>query len=281
MMGKKLLHCKLHTTNEAVYGDLGWWSLEARRNYKKLVYFYHLEMLDNNRIIKRVYLISKNHNKSISWAGTIHKILSLYGLQRLYDNPKDLYNLDGKGNNEAKSIKDHCNFWKRYVKKIIGHYEEKLWLEKLDDKKNGKLRNYVTFKKNLRLEKYLLGSPDYSLRRMYHATLRNGTNILEIEKGRWKHIPADQRYCNQCDCKLVETEQHFLLVCPKYATIRDHFFDSVMKISNGKWNFRTRNADEVFILLLQGTCDNYEMGIFNLFHKFLEKCFKIRTQNSQ
>jgi len=59
------------------------------------------------------------------------------------------------------------------------------------------------------------------------------------------------------------------------------FFDSVMNISKGKWNFRTRNADEVLILLLQGTGDDYEMKIFNSFHKFLEKCFKIRTQNSQ
>ena len=148
-------------------------------------------------------------------------------------------------------------------------------------KKNGKLRNYVVFKKNLRLEKYLLGSSDYSLGRMYHTTLRNGTNILEIEKGRWKHIPLDQRYCNQCDCKLVESEKHFLLDCSKYATFRNHFFDSVMNISKGKWNFRTRNADEVLILLLQGTGDDYEMKIFNSFHKFLEKCFKIRTQNCQ
>ena len=280
-MGKKILRCTLHTSNEAIYGDLGWWSLEARRNYKKLVYWYHLETLENNRITKRVYLLSKNNNKSTGWADTIHKILSLYGLQRLYDNPRNLYNLDGKRNNEAKSITDHCKFWKRYLKKIVGYYEEKLWLGKMSHKKNGKLRNYVVFKKNLRLEKYLLGSSDYSLGRMYHTTLRNGTNILEIEKGRWKHIPLDQRYCNQCDCKLVESEKHFLLDCSKYATFRNHFFDSVMNISKGKWNFRTRNADEVLILLLQGTGDDYEMKIFNSFHKFLEKCFKIRTQNSQ
>ena len=109
-MGKKILRCTLHTSNEAIYGDLGWWSLEARRNYKKLVYWYHLETLENNRITKRVYLLSKNNNKSTGWAVTIHKILSLYGLQRLYDNPRNLYNLDGKRNNEAKSITDHCRF---------------------------------------------------------------------------------------------------------------------------------------------------------------------------
>ena len=146
----------------------------------------------------------------------------------MFNNPKNLYNLDGKGNNESKSITDHQKFWKKYLKKILGTYEEKSWLEKLRNKApNTKLKNYRLFKTNFRLEKYLLGSSDNYKGRMYHTTLRNGTNILECEKGRWKQVPADQRYCNQCDFNLVETEKHFLLVCHKYANLRNKLFDSV------------------------------------------------------
>ena len=78
---------------------------------------------------------------------------------------------------------------------------------------NTKLKNYRLFKTNFRLEKYLLGSSDNYKGRMYHTTLPNGTNILECEKGRWK----------QYDFNLVETEKHFLLVCPKYANLRISF----------------------------------------------------------
>jgi len=195
-------------------------------------------------------------------------------VNKIYTNKNNiLFNLDGKGNSEAKSLDDHKKFWKKFIKAKIMDFEEQRWLKNMKDR--SKLQNYALYKKKLKLEKYLLGK--YSRGRMYHTSLRSGTNVLEIEKGRWSHIHKDSRFCKQCDLKKVEDERHFLLDCKKYQTIRNQFFDMVDQVSFGKWKFSIRNPEETFVLLLQGTGDDYELDIFNLFHKYLENCFKLRT----
>ena len=47
------------------------------------------------------------------------------------------------------------------------------------------------------------------------AKLRSGTLPIEIEKGRYRGKPRNERYCKQCNINVVETEDHFLLHCPK------------------------------------------------------------------
>ena len=49
-MAKRILRCSPFTTREAMYGDLGWWTLEGRRNYKKLVFWYNLMTLGDERL---------------------------------------------------------------------------------------------------------------------------------------------------------------------------------------------------------------------------------------
>ena len=140
---------------------------------------------DNNRIIKQVYLLTSN-KKSTSFGSRIKKLLTRY-------------KIFGK---EEKDIKDETieqlitniyeiNIYLALISVVMLH-EEDQWLESM--KWQPKLRTYIKFKKKLRLEKYLLGSSQYSLGRRYHTSLRNGTNVLEIEKGRWKYIHKDSRF---------------------------------------------------------------------------------------
>src|SRR5271154_3040397 len=112
---------------------------------------------------------------------------------------------------------------------------------------NGKLRTFVTFKKNLRLENYLMSN--IIMGRSFHSSLRSGTNVLEIEQGRWKKISRDHRLCNICDSKQVETEKHFILACSRYQVFRNTLYQLIFQLSNGKWDLANRNQDEVFILL--------------------------------
>ena len=77
--------------------------------------------------------------------------------------------------------------------------------------KKAKLCNYVLFKKNLKFERYLYCNK-YPRGRFFHTSLRNGTNILEIEMGRRKHIPRENRYWKNCAGYCVEDEKHFLLI---------------------------------------------------------------------
>ena len=77
--------------------------------------------------------------------------------------------------------------------------------------KKSKLRIYKSYKKNLQLEKYLLSSDNFYGRSL-HTSMGNGTNQLEIEKGRWSKLQKEKRICNQCDSKEMEDEAHFILV---------------------------------------------------------------------
>ena len=49
--------------------------------------------------------------------------------------------------------------------------------------------------------------------------LRLSGHTLEIERGRYKDTPQEERYCEYCKSMLgklvVEDEEHFLLVCPR------------------------------------------------------------------
>ena len=138
-----------------------------------------------------------------------------------------------------------------------------------DDASQKKLRTYITSKKKLCLEKYLLADP---------TSLRTGTNVLEIEKGRFEGIHRTLRYCKMCDLKIVEDEKHFVLQCPLYDQLRANLFKSICNISGGKWDLKNRPMEESFVLLMQGTGDEHEKIIFRIFHCHLQRCFKLRSR---
>ena len=92
--------------------------------------------------------------------------------------------------------------------------------------KKRKLRTYRTFKTNLCLEKYLLTSGSFAGRRLM-TTLRSGTNDLMIEKGCWCKLNEKDRICQQCDMKVVESEEHMVAECPRYAGERFNLFAQI------------------------------------------------------
>ena len=50
---------------------------------------------------------------------------------------------------------------------------------------------------------------------------------LEIERGRYTNVERQSRFCQYCK-DVVETESHFLLVCPLYNDIRHEYIDSII-----------------------------------------------------
>src|SRR6185436_15294636 len=102
-MGKRLLRCSSMTTGEAVRGDLGWWTLQARRDLQKLMYFFHLISIPDTRILKQAYRMSKWSPEKKSWGNSIRNILAKYDLSNLWNDENRIWNLDGKGNGESGS----------------------------------------------------------------------------------------------------------------------------------------------------------------------------------
>ena len=66
------------------------------------------------------------------------------------------------------------------------------------------------------------------------ANFRISSHKLEIEKGRYMNIPAEQRVCRLCKLD-VENEIHFILECPSLAnTMREILAQIKSHFSNFK-----------------------------------------------
>ena len=141
---RRILRCSSMTSRDAMYGDLGWWSLRGRRNLKKLIYWYKLETLENSRLLKKVYLVTAANQKTTSAAMIMKGLLVQYELGHLWDNKQSMFNLDGQGNLAATCLSDHMAFWKKIIKSRIHQFEEKTWWDRVTkDYEQKKTRTYI------------------------------------------------------------------------------------------------------------------------------------------
>jgi len=113
---------------------------------------------------------------------------------------------------------------------------------------SNKLRTYMTFKKEYKMENYVLVDVDKHIVSNF-ARLRISNHILEIERGRYRNIPADKRFCTICSIpnNHVEDEVHFMCECELYKAERCILFDNIELFVP---SFHVMNNVEKFTFLL-------------------------------
>jgi hypothetical protein len=82
------------------------------------------------------------------------------------------------------------------------------------------------------------------------AQFRLSAHKLEIEKGRFinnNYISPNERICKQCNLAVCEDEEHFLLNCPLYSSLRSSLYDTCS--ANNPF-FNMYNNDQKFLWLL-------------------------------
>ena len=85
--------------------ETGWWTMEARVDYRKLMLFHNILNSDNKRTIKRIILIQKRENREGTWYTSVKKILTKYNI-----NTSATSTLKSKWKEEVKrKIKGHQN----------------------------------------------------------------------------------------------------------------------------------------------------------------------------
>ena len=105
------------------------------------------------------------------------------------------------------------------------------WKETLNDPNLSRLAFYKKIKTDFRRESYV-ESADF-IHRRYISKLRCSNHSLEIEKGRHKKKLREERICVLCKSGVVEDEEHFLLTCDKYATLKvKHKLEDVKEITD-------------------------------------------------
>ena len=106
------------------------------------------------------------------------------------------------------------------------------WKAKCDNCSKG---NYSLFKPNFGFEHYLDDLPQCF--RISLTKLRTSNHKLPVEKGRYCHLPRDERCCTLCNTGQMGDEFHFLLECqcpllndlrmryiPRYYSTHPNFF---------------------------------------------------------
>ena len=87
---------------------------------------------------------------------------------------------------------------------------------------SSKLVTYCLFKLDTSCESYLnkitLNKYKFALSRF-----RLSSHNLTLETGRYYNIPKENRICTFCNMNKIESEYHFLLVCPLYAELRRQY----------------------------------------------------------
>ena len=87
---------------------------------------------------------------------------------------------------------------------------------------SSKLETYCLFKLDTSCESYLnkitLNKYKFALSRF-----RLSSHNLALETGRYYNIPKENRICTFCNMNKIESEYHFLLVCPLYAELRRQY----------------------------------------------------------
>jgi hypothetical protein len=266
-MGRKILRCPSQTTSAAVQGELGWWTMLARRDLLKLRYWIHLLLTEDTRLIKRVYKHSKHiyqTTKRNNWAKIIHELTKKYNLSHLWDDETMIMTIPEDYTGEIKE------YWWHTIWMNIQSVETKKWKEEIA--KKPKLHYYQRIKEELEMENYLLEEKNAYHRKLF-TLFRVGAYPLRIETGRWSQEEKEYRFCLKCMNGEVEDEPHFLFKCEAYDVPRRELYKSLKKERLG-WKPEQTREEKNWSLLMTGK----KMSICRAIIQFMKTAINIRNQ---
>ena len=95
-MGKMILRCSSKMANEVVLGELGWWTLKARRDLLRLKFWGKIvSKMSSSRLVKQVYEDSRAHyeaGQSSRWCKYTHALLTELGMEEVWQQEEERTN---------------------------------------------------------------------------------------------------------------------------------------------------------------------------------------------
>ena len=193
-MCKYLLGVHRKSTNDAVIRQLVRFLILINILNHSYRYYNRIENISVPSLVKHSCLDKDLWSLSSSWYCSMKRLITLFNQSRSF-------------------LCDMQNIYRNS------------WREKINSC-TGKLRTYSKFKKEFKLENYIVQFPLYVRRNL--SKLRISAHNLAIETGRYIKVKAaktqviDKRLCLYC--KQIESEFHLIFECHLYDSIRTHFF---------------------------------------------------------
>jgi hypothetical protein len=227
---KYTLRVKMSTCNNMIYGELGRFPLIIHIRTRMIAYWARLLHGKHTKLSKTMYTCL--HNLYISgqyvspWVADIKKILDDCGYSNIWQQ-QNFVSVEWLKMSVEQRLKD------QFIQK---------WYQELESMSSCDL--YVEFKKEFKMEKYLLlENVKY---RQAICNLRLNNNRIPKVVGRYKNIVRNRRFCNLCDGNSVGDEFHILFECnnttivdarkllPRYYTFIPSMFKLVCLLQSQK-----------------------------------------------
>ncbi|CAG2187145.1 unnamed protein product [Mytilus edulis] len=234
-------------------GEMAWIPVSIRNHCQMIKLWCRIVNMHSERLPSRIYAwdcsFSRNHKDT--WYNNIKSIMNESGLDTLF-NSKCTDGLSTK-------------FISNFAKDMLMQKYQITWEKAVEAMP--KLRTYRDLNTTYSVQPYLKSGISRHERSAI-ARLRCGVFPLEIEKGRYRGVPADRRLCKVCRTGSVEDEKHFLLHCPTYSLQRNRMFMDCQQRYN--CNFDNMSDMDKFKFLLSA-------GV-KIVSKFITNISDIRTQ---
>ena len=179
--------------NIAIYGDTGEIPLTIKGFTLLVNFWHHLNMLPELSLANLA--LKENIQMRTNWIKTVEKIFNIFNLTEHVD---------------AVPFKDRS-------KKVCREFYRNMWTDSLPSNEQSRVKFYKQINHEIQPAKYTL--LPYFQRKVI-AKLRCSSHELEIEKGRHKKTPPENRFCEMCSENEVEDENHFLSSCPAYINLQ-------------------------------------------------------------
>jgi hypothetical protein len=205
---KSVLEIKKTSSNIAATSELGRLPLDTFIKTQVILCFSRINCKEINPFVQEAFKLNKTLSQDgiHTWYTFAREILAEFDI-----NEEDLFVLDKPFKLFKNPIK---NSTKRVVKEII--------LEKLSNlDEHSKLFLYNKLQNEIKLEDYLSTLKIFNSRQIL-TKFRISDHKLEIEIGRYKKVPREQRIC-----KVLDDEKHFFLHCHINCNIRNSLIQEI------------------------------------------------------
>ncbi|KAM7289429.1 hypothetical protein ISCGN_029558 [Ixodes scapularis] len=194
-VGRQALGCHGAVATEAVQGDLGWSSFEAREASSKIAYDGRLRLMDRCRWAKRLFIYTNLTGLRTRWQKRLYQLQHKYGF---FSEPVDA---------STETL------WTSEVRKRVPDYETQQWLQ--DAQKISTLGVYLANKKTIASEVRLY---DNSLGSPFLFEARAGALRTLCYRRRFDNTVTSTT-CRVCGVN-AETVEHIVLDCARLELSR-------------------------------------------------------------